>query len=137
MIRNVGAGRFAVKQVFELEDVALEIRELREQGQVEVLSRRIFIDDVLAGLGHAHAMGIVHRDIKPQNLLIDDEGRVKVADFGIAKQTGDATLAQTGFLVGTPAYVSPEQAIGQPVDGRRNDGGLRVSGIGLRFARRA
>ena len=65
----------------------------------------------LAGLGHAHAKGIVHRDIKPANLLLSDSGEVVVADFGIARGDGAPGLTTTGITVGTPHYMSPEQIV--------------------------
>ncbi len=74
--------------------------------------------DVLAGLGYAHRQGLIHRDLKPANLMLTDEGRVKIMDFGIAKSSDDATITQTGTLFGTPAYMSPEQALGRDLDAR-------------------
>jgi serine/threonine-protein kinase len=62
----------------------------------------------------AHALGIVHRDIKPGNLLVTPEGRVKITDFGIARAADAAGITQTGQVIGTPAYLSPEQAEGKP-----------------------
>ena len=58
--------------------------------------------------------GLVHRDLKPGNLLFDDEGRAKIADFGVASLAGADTLTETGTIVGTAAYLSPEQALGEP-----------------------
>jgi hypothetical protein len=69
-------------------------------------------------LGEAHRAGIVHRDIKPANIMIDNEMRVVVTDFGIAKATKDADLTSTGTLLGTAKYLAPEQVTGEPVDPR-------------------
>ena len=70
-------------------------------------------------LDYAHRMGIVHRDIKPSNILLDTAGRVKVADFGIAKVAGQSTeLTVSGSVMGSPQYLSPEQIRGEELDGR-------------------
>src|SRR5882724_10662676 len=70
--------------------------------------------ELAAGLAHAHAHGLIHRDLKPANVLFDDEGVAKIADFGIARLVGSGTLTETGTLLGTAAYISPEQAQGLP-----------------------
>jgi serine/threonine protein kinase len=74
--------------------------------------------DVLSALEYAHAQGVVHRDIKPGNILVGDDGRIKVADFGIAKSVTDSTLTVTGQVLATPAYAAPEQMRGQGVTPR-------------------
>ena len=70
---------------------------------------------ILAGLSHAHSRGVIHRDIKPQNILITKDGKVKITDFGIAKAISSTTITQTGMFMGSPGYVSPEQADGKKV----------------------
>ncbi|GAA3054724.1 serine/threonine protein kinase [Streptomyces olivoverticillatus] len=76
--------------------------------------------DVLAALEVSHEMGLVHRDIKPGNVMMTKRGVVKVMDFGIARamQSGVTSMTQTGMVVGTPQYLSPEQALGRGVDAR-------------------
>jgi eukaryotic-like serine/threonine-protein kinase len=72
---------------------------------------------ILQAARFAHRRGVVHRDLKPQNVLVDDEGRAKVADFGIAR-AGASDMTETGSVMGTAQYLSPEQAQGEPVDAR-------------------
>jgi serine/threonine-protein kinase len=67
------------------------------------------------GLAHAHESGLVHRDVKPQNLLLRRDGTLKIADFGIARAVEGTSLTQAGTVLGTAAYLSPEQALGEPV----------------------
>ena len=67
-----------------------------------------------AGLAHAHEHGLVHRDVKPANVLFDDEDRPKLADFGIARAVDASVITEAGTIIGTAAYISPEQAGGEP-----------------------
>jgi serine/threonine-protein kinase len=69
-------------------------------------------------LAYSHARGVLHRDVKPENVLLAADGRPKLMDFGIAKSEDSSVRTKTGFLVGSPAYVSPEQLSGTPLDGR-------------------
>lgn len=73
---------------------------------------------ICEGLAEAHDLGIVHRDLKPQNIMIDKKNMVKIMDFGISRSTEAPGVTQTGMIVGTPDYISPEQAEGQKVDQR-------------------
>jgi serine/threonine-protein kinase len=71
--------------------------------------------EVSSALAHAHAAGVLHRDVKPTNVLFDSESRAKLADFGIARVGDESTLTEAGTLLGTAAYLSPEQSRGEPV----------------------
>ena len=73
---------------------------------------------VLDALGHAHRGGVVHRDLKPANLMITEAGVVKVMDFGIARVLGSEHFTHGGYMMGTPAYMAPEQVLGREIDGR-------------------
>ncbi|HEX6489797.1 MAG TPA: serine/threonine-protein kinase [Gaiellaceae bacterium] len=92
---------------------SLEDRLVPGESYPDEETRRIAYE-LAAALEHAHARGLVHRDLKPANVLFDEEGRAKIADFGIARLSGAGTLTEAGTLLGTAAYISPEQASGQP-----------------------
>jgi len=94
--------------------------KVRRSGGRIMPERAIEIAETVAGaLSAAHAQGVIHRDIKPGNIMLTPAGEVKVTDFGIARMTTTAeTVAQTAAVLGTASYLSPEQAQGQPVDAR-------------------
>ncbi len=73
---------------------------------------------VLDALAHAHRGGVVHRDLKPANVMITDSGSIKVMDFGIARVLGSEHFTHGGYMMGTPAYMAPEQVLGREIDGR-------------------
>ncbi|MEO7105630.1 MAG: serine/threonine-protein kinase [Rhodoferax sp.] len=92
-----------------------EFFEANERFTLKDIAR--LMGEILDALAHAHANGVVHRDMKPANLIVLPDGKIKVADFGIAR-VEKSELTQVGTVMGTPAYMSPEQFMGQPVDGR-------------------
>ncbi|MBT2472733.1 serine/threonine-protein kinase [Streptomyces sp. ISL-66] len=94
--------------------------DIRQYGAMPADKALKVTADVLAALESSHEMGLVHRDIKPGNVMMTRRGVVKVMDFGIARamQSGVTSMTQTGMVVGTPQYLSPEQALGRAVDAR-------------------
>ena len=97
--------------VYELVEGARTLGDVLPQAD---LRRRVeLLRDAARGLAHAHAQGVVHRDVKPENVLIDPQGRVRVADFGLALLPGRERLTHSGTLMGTPSFMAPEQAAGE------------------------
>ena len=90
---------------------------VRQDGALEPDRAIDLVIQILKAARFAHRRGIVHRDIKPHNVIVDDEGRAKVTDFGIAR-AGASDMTETGSIMGTAQYLSPEQAQGHPVDAR-------------------
>jgi serine/threonine protein kinase len=101
--------------VMELVDGPTLAAYLRERGRLSFEEATSILDQMLAVLGAAHARGIVHRDVKPANVLMAEDGHVKLADFGIAKVLSDASgdLTLQGHVLGTPTYLAPERVAGQ------------------------
>jgi serine/threonine protein kinase len=115
---------YAVESVDDRDFIAMEYVNGQDLGDY-LKSHSLSNEEKLAlavqiaeGLGKAHAAGVIHRDIKPSNVLVDEDGRPRLLDFGLATFEGAARLTQTGSTVGTAAYMSPEQASGRDCDHR-------------------
>jgi tetratricopeptide (TPR) repeat protein/class 3 adenylate cyclase/tRNA A-37 threonylcarbamoyl transferase component Bud32 len=100
------------------------LKDVLHQRQISLKEIGYLLRQIAAALDYAHRRGVVHRDVKPSNIMVDREGNAFVADFGIARMTAQAgmepgqALTQSGSLIGTPDYVAPEQAMGQETDHR-------------------
>jgi serine/threonine-protein kinase len=110
-----GATRYIVMEYVEGASLA---EVLREEKPLEPARAAHIAEQVADALAAAHAAGIVHRDVKPGNVMVGPGDRVKVLDFGIARTTEAVTLTQTASVLGTAPYMSPEQAMGHPADAR-------------------
>jgi serine/threonine-protein kinase len=104
--------------VFEYIEGRTLKRQIQEEGGLAVDEAIAYAIEIGRGLSAAHARKLVHRDVKPQNVLIDPDGRAKVTDFGIARSLEAKGMTATGRVLGTTDYVSPEQAMGEDVDER-------------------
>ncbi len=107
--------QYIVMEYFPGKDLKQIIREKGKMKIGEVVSISIQVSKAVA---YAHAHGLIHRDIKPANVMMNDQGVVKLADFGIAAANDEASVTSTGQVIGTPEYMSPEQAKGETLDGR-------------------
>jgi serine/threonine protein kinase/Flp pilus assembly protein TadD len=101
---------------------------LRRQGKFAPKEAIAVVEQVCRALDSAHSEGVIHRDLKPQNIMRDQHGRIVVMDFGLARSLGDTGMTQTGAIVGTLEYMSPEQALGTTLD-QRSD----IFSVGLIF----
>jgi tRNA A-37 threonylcarbamoyl transferase component Bud32 len=104
--------------VFEFVEGQTLKERIRHFGRLEIAEAVAYAIEIARALGAAHERGIVHRDVKPQNVLVDEEGLAKVTDFGIARTLDQEGLTADGRVLGTTDYVSPEQALGHPVTGQ-------------------
>lgn len=117
--------RFISMEYVDGEDLRTILRRNGTFAPKEAIS---VVEQVCRALDSAHSEGVIHRDLKPQNIMRDKHGRIVVMDFGLARSLGDSGLTQTGALVGTLEYMSPEQAIGSTLD-QRSD----IFSVGLIF----
>ncbi|MDH3497060.1 MAG: protein kinase [Gemmatimonadota bacterium] len=99
---------------------------LRDTGPLDLHDCFSVVEQVAGALHYAHRRGVVHRDMKPANVMLDENGWAFVCDFGVAKALGSPRLTQTGGTLGTPLYMSPEQLYGQTLDGRSDQYSLAV-----------
>jgi serine/threonine protein kinase/Flp pilus assembly protein TadD len=108
-------GYYITMEHVEGEDLKGYIRRVRKLTEADVIN---IAKQVCDGLREAHELGVIHRDMKPQNIMIDKDGRVKIMDFGIARSVEAPGVTATGMIIGTPDYISPEQAEGEQADQR-------------------
>ena len=113
-----------------------DLRAVIGRGPLAVPRAGTYLLQVAIGMDYAHRNGVVHRDLKPGNIMVAPEGRAKILDFGLAKARGDETLTGDGFALGTVAYLAPEVLIQRPVDGRSDIFAFGVLGYELVSAQR-
>jgi len=116
-VYDIGEHQNRAWMAMELVD-GQSLRDFMEQVEPEIGETLELMMQACEGLGEAHRAGIIHRDIKPGNILLDRRGRVKIADFGLARIEGAAPLTKESLIMGTPAYMSPEQVRGKRLDAR-------------------
>jgi serine/threonine protein kinase len=102
------------------------LSNLIEQGKFSIQDTARIVEKIAQGLAYAHRKGVIHRDLKPDNILFDDNGEPFISDFGVAKFAEAAGSLTGSGVIGTPAYMSPEQAQGGEIDGRSDVYGLGV-----------
>lgn len=126
-----------IHDIGESEDIAYiameflqgrELRDIMNEGEQLALPQILAIaTQVARGLAYAHEHGIVHRDIKPSNIMLVRDGHVKITDFGIARMSTSGVRTQTGMVLGSPKYMSPEQVLGKTIDARSDIFSLGVT----------
>lgn len=99
---------------------------IKSMGQLPIAMAQVILAQTASALGYGHRRGVIHRDVKPANIMLDEDGWVVVTDFGIAKVPTATGLTMTGVTVGTPAYMSPEQCLGHDVTGASDQYSLGV-----------
>src|SRR5688500_7830266 len=109
-IGEMGENAFIVMELYRGGTIADRLREGTTVPRKQALG---WLGEAAAGLDYAHSRDVVHRDVKPANLLLDESGRLGVGDFGIARLADESSLTQAGTVLGTAAYLSPEQATGE------------------------
>src|SRR6266511_2273097 len=126
-VEEIGAFVFFAMAFVEGETLT---ERVRRRGPLPPSEGARVLRDVAWALAYAHGQGVIHRDVKPDNILLEQAtGRVLVADFGIASVVAGAGALTTGEVVGTPEFMSPEQALGEPVDGRSDLYSLGIVGF--------
>jgi len=108
--------KFLTMQLVEGEDLGTVMKRARPRLEIPRIVR--LARQIAEGLGAAHEQGVVHRDLKPQNIMVDAADNVYIMDFGLAKGSTQSGMTQTGSVIGTPYYMSPEQVKGTPTDAR-------------------
>jgi serine/threonine protein kinase len=121
-------GIATIYELYRQDDDLLMVMEFVRGETLQALSERLgmlappqavhICLQILDALGHAHRAGVVHRDLKPANVMVTEDGLAKVMDFGIARMLGTEHFTHGGYMMGTPAYMAPEQVLGHEVDGR-------------------
>lgn len=115
-IYDVGRTEAVAYMAMEMLDGS-ELKDLLAEGRPLPVSDVVdWISQVAFGLGSAHEFGVIHRDVKPSNIMIVRGGRAKITDFGIARMSASAVKTMTGLILGSPRYMSPEQVLGRPLD---------------------
>jgi len=116
--------RYITMEYVPGEDLKRLIRKVGQFGAGKTIS---IAKQVCEGLTEAHRLGVVHRDLKPQNIMVDEEGNARIMDFGIARSVKGKGITGAGVMIGTPEYMSPEQVEGKEVDQGSDIYSLRVN----------